>query len=250
MEMKDKLKKLRQEKGMTQAQLAEALFVSRSTVAKWENGLGLPNPESMAALEQLFNINAEDVATTAPEQVIVTKNRRLHFLRFVGWAVIIALIVFWCGLPFAIRDGDYGFTPRMAADAFADYPYIDTGDYRIYYSSFEGDWDDGRHWYSLSIFRPVQKHFWGCTVSNEDYEYEYIVQGRTVVGLLYSIKGRHGYYNLVRNGFGFDDIPEYMCTLETVSIYGVEYEVQHGFFFITPEPVEFFEVGDVFLTVG
>lgn len=51
MEMKDKLKKLRQEKGMTQAQLAEALFVSRSTVAKWENGLGLPNPESMAALE-------------------------------------------------------------------------------------------------------------------------------------------------------------------------------------------------------
>ena len=38
MELKDKLKKLRQEKGLTQAQLAQAVFVSRSTVAKWENG--------------------------------------------------------------------------------------------------------------------------------------------------------------------------------------------------------------------
>lgn len=249
MEMKDKLKKLRQEKGMTQAQLAEALFVSRSTVAKWENGLGLPNPESMAALEQLFNINAEDVATTEPEQVIVTKNRRLHFLRFVGWAVIMAMIVFWCGLPFAIRDGDYGFTPGMAAGPFADDPYIDTGDYRIYYTSFEGEWDDGRHWRSLSNFRPVHKHIWGCTVSNEDYEREYIIQDRTVVGLLYSIKGRRGYYNLIMHLFRYEN-PEYMFGLETVSIYGVEYEVQHGFFFITPEPVEFFEVGDVFLTVG
>jgi len=42
MELKDKIKQLRREKGLTQAQLADALFVSRSTVAKWENGLGLP----------------------------------------------------------------------------------------------------------------------------------------------------------------------------------------------------------------
>lgn len=248
MEMKNKLKKLRQEEGLTQAQLAEMLFVSRSTVAKWENGLGLPNPEAMAALEQLFNINAEDVATTAPEQVIVTKNRRLHLFQNVGWAVIIAIIVIWCGLPFLIHGRDYGFTPAMAADVSADKPYIDTGDYRIYYGSFEGDWDDGRHWYGLSHFIPVHKHFWGCTVSNEDYESEYIIQDRTVVGLLYSIKGRHGYYNLIKSLAG--ENPEYILTLETVSIYGVEYEVQHGFFFITPEPVEFFEVGDVFLNVG
>ena len=57
MELKDKLKKLRQDKGLTQAQLAEAIFVSRSTVAKWENGLGLPGPDSMAALEELFGIS-------------------------------------------------------------------------------------------------------------------------------------------------------------------------------------------------
>lgn len=248
MEMKDKLKKLRQEKGMTQAQLAEALYVSRSTVAKWENGLGLPNPESMAALEKLFDITAMDMATTEPEEVIVTKNRRLRLVSVVGWAVFIAMIVFWCGLPFAIRDGDYGFTPDMAAGAFADYPYIDTGDYRFYYSSFEGDWDDGRHWCCMATFKPVQKHFWGCTVSEEDYEYDVILQDGVFVGIFYSIKGENGYYNLIHT-LPRKDYLDYLITLETVSIYGVEYEVQHGFFFITPEPVRSFEVGDVFLSV-
>ena len=36
MELKDKLKQLRKAQGLTQAQLADAIFVSRSTVAKWE----------------------------------------------------------------------------------------------------------------------------------------------------------------------------------------------------------------------
>lgn len=78
MEFKYNLKKLRTEKGLTQAQLAEKLFVSRSTVVKWENGLGLPSPESMAALEELFEVTAADMATKEPENVIVQKNRRMH----------------------------------------------------------------------------------------------------------------------------------------------------------------------------
>ena len=70
MEFKENLKQLRLQNGLTQAQLAEKLFVSRSTVAKWENGLGLPNPESMATLENLFDIFAEELATEEPEKVI------------------------------------------------------------------------------------------------------------------------------------------------------------------------------------
>ena len=34
------VKQARTEAGLSQAQLAEKLFVTRSTVAKWENGLG------------------------------------------------------------------------------------------------------------------------------------------------------------------------------------------------------------------
>ena len=61
MELKDKLKKLRLERGLTQAQLAENLFVSRSTVAKWENGLGLPNAESMQLLAAQFGVTADEM---------------------------------------------------------------------------------------------------------------------------------------------------------------------------------------------
>lgn len=50
MEFKDKLRTLRTERGLSQQELADAIYVSRSAVAKWENGLGLPGRASMEAL--------------------------------------------------------------------------------------------------------------------------------------------------------------------------------------------------------
>lgn len=249
MELKDKIKNLRKEKGLTQAQLADALFVSRSTVAKWENGLGLPGPDSMKALEALFAVEPQQIATTEPETVIVEKNRKLHLIaQAAGWILLLALTAFSMYLPFAIQDGSYGFTWDMAAGIFADDTYFDTDDYRIYYHVFEGDWDDGRHWYSLSTFKPVEKHFWGFTVSEEDYESDVILYNYQMVGKLYSIKGKNGYYNMIKNTVG-SGVPDFIYTIESISIQGVEYQVQSGVFFITPEPVEYFKIGEHFLHV-
>ena len=50
----DILKKLRAEKGLSQRELAERLFVTRSTVARWENGSRLP-----ADFSTLLSIAAE-----------------------------------------------------------------------------------------------------------------------------------------------------------------------------------------------
>ena len=198
MEFKENLKQLRLQKGLTQAQLAEKLFVSRSTVAKWENGLGLPNPESMATLEKLFDIVAEELATKEPEGVIVKKNRKLRWIgQIVAWSTILVLLIAMSYLPFAIHKGEYGFTPDMAAGSYADEEYIDTGDYRIYYFTFGGDWDNGKHWSDLQGFKPVKKHFWGCTVSEDDYAYKVFTKDNYVVGRLYTIKGEGGYYNLI-----------------------------------------------------
>ena len=181
MEFKDNLKQLRTEKGLTQAQLAEKLFVSRSTVAKWENGLGLPNPESMAALEELFSITAQEIATKEPETVIVEKNRKLRLMgQIVGWAAILALLVVTSILPFAIHNGRYGFTPDMAAGGYSDRECIDTGDCRIYYFAFEGnDLVTGQYWSDLQGWKIVEKHFWGCTV---DYD---SVQMRVITALAF-----------------------------------------------------------------
>ena len=249
MELKDKIKNLRKEKGLTQAQLADALFVSRSTVAKWENGLGLPGPDSMKALEALFEVEPEQITTTEPEVVIVEKNRKLHRIaQAAGWILLLTLTAFSMYLPFALHEGNYGFTWDMAAGVFADDTYFDTGDYRIYYHVFEGDWEDGRHWYSLSTFRPVEKHLWGFTVSEEDYESDVILYNYQMVGKLHSIKGKHGYYHIITGVLG-SSVPDFIYTIESISIQGVEYQVQSGVFFITPEPVEYFKIGEHFLHV-
>lgn len=260
MEFKDNLKQLRTEKGLTQAQLAEKLFVSRSTVAKWENGLGLPNPESMAALEELFGVTAQEIATKEPENVIVQKNKKMHLVSCVfAYLAVSVLILALIFLPYAIQRGYYGFTPDMAAGAFSDEKYIDTGDCRIYYFNFEADLEDGRHWSALQSWKIVEKHFWGCTVDYESVQMNVIAKDNYVVGRIYSIKGKKGYYNLLlkTNCFKIEkpgesvilnDSDELTCAT-SVTIYGVEHKLQDGFFFITQEPVIGFEIGDSFYNV-
>ena len=54
MQFNENLKELRLKKGMSQTELAEKVFVSRSAVAKWENGLGLPSEDSLNRLAEFF----------------------------------------------------------------------------------------------------------------------------------------------------------------------------------------------------
>lgn len=151
-------------------------------------------------------------------------------------------------IPIQILKGNYGFTPEMAAGLFADNPYIDTGDYRIYYTTFSGTWEDGQHWEMLSSLRPVEKHFWGWTVSEEDHHTRVITKNNYVVGRLTSIQGKNGCYNIIGIQIA-ETVETELVTLQSVNISGVSYDVQHSFFFITPEPVEYFKIGDVFFNV-
>ena len=56
---KDKLKKLREQKGISQYELAEKLFVSRSAIAKWENGNGIPSDVNLEAICEFFGVEEE-----------------------------------------------------------------------------------------------------------------------------------------------------------------------------------------------
>ena len=78
MELKEKLKNLRNEKNISQQTLADAIYVSRSAVAKWESGLGLPCDESMEALEKYFGVEKNYFLTDKPEEVIVRQNIKMR----------------------------------------------------------------------------------------------------------------------------------------------------------------------------
>ena len=57
MEFAKRLKQLRGEKGISQTKLAADIHISRSAVAKWENGLGMPSDESLQMLAEYFGID-------------------------------------------------------------------------------------------------------------------------------------------------------------------------------------------------
>ena len=52
MQFYERLKQYRKKTGLTQQELAQKIHVSRSAVAKWENGLGLPSDPSDLLFER------------------------------------------------------------------------------------------------------------------------------------------------------------------------------------------------------
>ena len=96
MELKEKLKQARSERKISQQALADAIFVSRSAVAKWESGLGVPCNESMEALEKYFGVENGYFMTDKPDEVIVKKNikmkKRTIILGSVAGVITVALL--------------------------------------------------------------------------------------------------------------------------------------------------------------
>ena len=63
MDFNQKLQTLRKERGLTQEELAAALFVSRTAVSKWESGRGLPSIDSLKAIAAFFSVSVDELLT-------------------------------------------------------------------------------------------------------------------------------------------------------------------------------------------
>ena len=61
MTLAEKIRQLRAEKGISQTKLAQDIHISRSAVAKWENGLGVPGAESLQLLADYFGVPVEEL---------------------------------------------------------------------------------------------------------------------------------------------------------------------------------------------
>lgn len=64
METKDVILKLRTEKGMSQEELAEKIFVTRQAVSRWETGETSPNTETLKLLSALFDVSINTLLGT------------------------------------------------------------------------------------------------------------------------------------------------------------------------------------------
>ena len=87
MEFHEKLQELRKQKGLTQEELAAALYVSRTAVSKWESGRGYPNIDSLKAIARYFSVTIDELLSgdellTLAEADTRQKETRLHDLMF------------------------------------------------------------------------------------------------------------------------------------------------------------------------
>ena len=92
MELNEKLQELRKSKGMTQEELAEVLYVSRTAISKWESGRGTPSIESLKQISAFFSVSiddllsAEKILSLAEQEHKVNQQNRIHL-----WTGIIDL---------------------------------------------------------------------------------------------------------------------------------------------------------------
>ncbi len=76
------LRRLRTERGLSQVQLGEKIFVTQSTVARWENGSRLPNAVMISRLSKCLGVDVNTLLSAAAESdespnVIMVDDRKL-----------------------------------------------------------------------------------------------------------------------------------------------------------------------------
>ena len=109
MEFNRKLQELRKQRGLTQEELAEALYVSRTAVSKWESGRGTPSIDSLKSIAKFFSVTT-DVLLSSDEILEIAEkdtSRKLNHMQdmLFGLIDVSALVLFFLPL-FADRGND------------------------------------------------------------------------------------------------------------------------------------------------
>lgn len=109
MEFNEKLQELRKAKGMTQEELANELYVSRTAISKWESGKGYPNIDSLRAISKYFLVSLDDLLSSeeildAAETELKTK---VHKLKDIIFGTLDCTLIIFFFFPFfgQKRDG-------------------------------------------------------------------------------------------------------------------------------------------------
>lgn len=126
MEFHEKLQELRKSRGLTQEELAEVLYVSRTAISKWESGRGYPSIDSLRAIADFFKITVDDLLSgnellTAAQEDNKQKEGRVRDLVFGLLDCSIAMLFF---LPFFGQGAEGGIKAVSLLSLTAVAPYL------------------------------------------------------------------------------------------------------------------------------
>ena len=109
MEFHEKLQELRKSRGLTQEELAAALYVSRAAVSKWESGRGYPSIDSLKQLSDFFTVSIDSLLSSREALSIAEedhKQKRTQLLDLIFGLMDLSVLLF-CILPlFGQPSGD------------------------------------------------------------------------------------------------------------------------------------------------
>ncbi|NLB82414.1 MAG: helix-turn-helix transcriptional regulator [Clostridiaceae bacterium] len=110
MELNEKLQELRKQKQLTQEELAEILFVSRTAISKWESGRGYPSIESLKAMSKFFSISVDELLSGEELINVAEKDSqsKIQHMRDLIFGLLDCAIAMFLFLPFfGQREGDF-----------------------------------------------------------------------------------------------------------------------------------------------
>lgn len=118
MEFGEKLQALRKRRGLTQEELAQALYVSRTAVSKWESGRGYPGIDSLKEISAYFGVSIDELLSGERLISIAEKERaesiRRLCDRLLGAADLLSLLLIVLPLYPMEADG-YVYAVNLAA---------------------------------------------------------------------------------------------------------------------------------------
>ena len=117
MEFSEKLQELRKSRSLTQEELAEALYVSRTAVSKWESGRGYPSIDSLKEISRFFSVKIDDLIC-ADEIITAAENDKKIFISKYLSLICSALDVLMAVLLFIPAFGN-GTDPAATVPLYA-----------------------------------------------------------------------------------------------------------------------------------
>ena len=124
----EKLKSLRQQNGITQEELADKLYVTRTAVSKWENDRGLPTLDTMKQISILFGVTLDElVSDDDVRSARLAEEKKAKAFRVpavcalalaVAFAFMTAYVSKWCSLPCIAATGAFVACALLAKPAY------------------------------------------------------------------------------------------------------------------------------------
>ena len=111
MEFGEKLQELRKKKDMTQEELAESLYVSRTAISKWESGRGYPSIDSLKEISRFFSVSIDELLS-AEKMVSIAEKENKENIQYIcnmllGTVDLMALALIILPIFPSLRDGFY-----------------------------------------------------------------------------------------------------------------------------------------------